>query len=282
VATIAAEKSGIFTEGGHVVLAEQPAAAAEVLLRRAVETGSTLSREGIDFSVISREVAVGGQRVSIRGLAGEYHDLFLPLHGGYQAENLAVAVAACEAFLGDGERALDGGVLGEAVADVASPGRLEVVRHGPLMIVDAAHNVGGMTALVESLDEAFALRHLVGVVGVLADKDAEAMLGVLEPVLDHVVITRSTSPRAIDVDDLADVAIDVFGDHRVTAVERLDDALVAALDLVERETDVEAGILITGSVTVAAQARLLLRAPQVDGRIRDDWGGDEDAVRGEP
>jgi dihydrofolate synthase/folylpolyglutamate synthase len=282
VATIAAEKSGIFTEGGHVVLAEQPAAAAEVLLRRAVETGSTLSREGIDFSVISREVAVGGQRVSIRGLAGEYHDLFLPLHGGYQAENLAVAVAACEAFLGDGERALDGGVLGEAVADVASPGRLEVVRHGPLMIVDAAHNVGGMTALVESLDEAFALRHLVGVVGVLADKDAEAMLGVLEPVLDHVVITRSTSPRAIDVDDLADVAIDVFGDNRVTAVERLDDALVAALDLVERETDVGAGILITGSVTVAAQARLLLRAPQVDGGVRDDWGGDEDAVRGEP
>ncbi|MFV0457715.1 MAG: bifunctional folylpolyglutamate synthase/dihydrofolate synthase [Actinomycetales bacterium] len=264
VAQIALEKSGIFTEGSHVVLADQPDSAAEVLLRRAIESGSTVSREGLDFGVVQRRQAVGGQLVSIRGLAGDYAEVFLPLHGEHQAHNLAVAVAACEAFLGNGTQRIVPAVLHEAVGELTSPGRLELLRPNPLVMVDAAHNVAGAQALVAAVEDAFTLRHLVGVVGVLADKDAESILGVLEPILDEVVITRSTSPRAIDVDDLADVAREVFGEDRVHVEHRLDDAIVRAINLAEAEGDIETGVLIAGSVTVAAEARLLLRAPAVD------------------
>jgi dihydrofolate synthase/folylpolyglutamate synthase len=250
------------------VMAEQPAEAAEVLLRRAVESGSTVSREGPEFGVTSRTVALGGQQVTLQGVAGEYTDLFLPLHGEHQAHNLAVAVAAVEAFLGNGNQRLDPVVVHTAVADSSSPGRLELVRPSPAVVVDAAHNVGGMQALVAALDEAFSFRHLVGVVGVLDDKDAETMLDQLEPVLDEVVITRSSSPRAIPVDDLAEIAVEVFGEDRVQKVERLDEALIAAMSTAEAAVAGEeghgAGVLVTGSLTVAAEARLLLRAPAVD------------------
>lgn len=268
VAQIAEEKAGIFTEGGYVVMADQPAEAAEVLLRRAVESGSTVSREGPEFGVTRRAVALGGQQVTVQGVAGEYTDLFLPLHGEHQAHNLAVAIASVEAFLGNGNQRLDPAVVHTAVADVSSPGRLELVRPSPAVVVDAAHNVAGVQALVASLDEAFAFRHLVGVVGVLDDKDAETMLDQLEPVLDEVVVTRSSSPRAIPVDDLFEIAVDVFGEDRVQKVERLDEALVTAMNASEAAVAGEeghgAGVLVTGSVTVAAEARLLLRAPAVD------------------
>jgi len=264
VAEIAEEKSGIFTEGGYVVLAQQPVEAAEVLLRRAVETGSTLSREGIEFGVARREVAVGGQQVSVTGLAGQYENLLLPLHGPHQAHNLAVAMAAVEAFLGNGNMRLDTEIVLEALEGLTSPGRMEMVRPSPAVVLDAAHNVAGMQALVEGLDEAFAFRHLIGVFGVLADKDAETMLSVLEPVLDEVVVTRSASPRSVLVEDLAELARDVFGEDRVHAVERLDDALVLAINNAEAETDHGSGVLVTGSITVVAEARLLMRAPAVD------------------
>lgn len=268
VAQIAEEKAGIFTEGGYVVMAEQPAEAAEVLLARAVEHGCTVSREGPEFGVVGRSVALGGQQVTVQGVAGEYTDLFLPLHGEHQAHNLAVAIASVEAFLGNGNQRLDPAVVHTAVAEVSSPGRLELVRPSPAVVVDAAHNVAGVQALVASLDEAFAFRHLVGVVGVLDDKDAETMLEQLEPVLDEVVVTRSSSPRAIPVGDLAEIAQDVFGEDRVQVVERLDEALVTAMNATEAAvSDHEGqggGVLVTGSVTVAAEARLLLRAPAVD------------------
>lgn len=273
VAEIATEKAGIFTEGGHVVLADQPAEAAEVLLARAVETGSTISREGIDFGVVYRAAAVGGQVVSIRGLAGDYAELFLPLHGAHQAHNLACAVVACEAFLGNGIQRLEPAVLIEAAADMSSPGRLELLRPNPAVLVDAGHNVAGLETLVEAVEESFDLSFLVGVVGVLADKNAEAMLGVLEPLLDEIVVTRSTSPRAIEPDDLAAIACEVFGEERVHVEHRLDDAIVAALNLAEAESDISTGVLITGSVTVAAEARLLLRGADVDRDVnttRDD------------
>jgi dihydrofolate synthase/folylpolyglutamate synthase len=268
VAAIAEEKSGIFTEGGYVVMADQPVEAAEVLLRRAVESGSTVSREGPEFGVVHRSVALGGQQVTVQGVAGEYVDLFLPLHGPHQAQNLAVAIATVEAFLGNGNQRLDTEIVHAAVAGMTSPGRLELVRPSPAVVLDAAHNVGGVEALVRSLDEAFAFRHLVGVVGVLRDKDAENILAVLEPVLDDIVVTRSTSPRAVPVDELAELAVDVFGEDRVQVVERLDDAIVAAIGTAEAAVAHEeghgAGVLVTGSVTVVGEARMLLRAPAVD------------------
>ena len=260
VAEIAAEKAGIVKEGAFAVLAEQPPEAAEVLLRRCVEAGATVVREGLEFGVTQRTVALGGQVVTFQGLAGTYEDVFLPLHGEHQAHNAAVALAAVEALVGGGENALPDDVVRAALAGADSPGRLEVLRPSPTVIVDAAHNPAGMAALVAAIEEEFAFTRLVGVIGVLQDKDAGAMLDLLEPLLDEVVVTRSASSRAVPVEELQIVAEEVFGEDRVLAVEALDEALQVAVDRAESQASegAGAGVLVTGSVTVVGEARALL------------------------
>jgi dihydrofolate synthase / folylpolyglutamate synthase len=264
VGEIAAEKAGIIHDGATVVLAAQQPEAAEVLLRRCVEVGATVAREGLEFGVLGRATAVGGQLVTLQGLTGVYEDVFLPLHGAHQAANAAAALAAVEAFLG-GHLLERGGVLDpEAVRDgfaqVDSPGRLEVLRSSPAVLVDAGHNAAGMVATVAALGDAFRFTHLVGVLAVLGDKDARGMLEVLEPALAQVVVTQTHSPRALAVDELAALAREVFGEDRVAVEDRLDDAIDTAVSLAEQEAELGgAGVLITGSVVTAGEARRLLK-----------------------
>ncbi len=260
VEAIAGEKAGIIKAGATAVLAEQVDEANEVLATRIMAVEARPVVAGRQFGVLRREVAVGGQLVTVKGLGGEYPDLFLPLHGAHQAHNLAVAVAAVESFFGGGEAPLDLEVVRTAVADMSSPGRLEVVRTSPTVIVDAAHNPAGTAVLGDALAEAFAFRRLIGVVGVLRDKDAVGMLEILEPILDEVVITASTSVRATDPDDLAEVARDIFGDDRVHVVRSLPDAVELAVSLAETDGEMGAGVLVTGSVTIAAEVRTLAGA----------------------
>jgi dihydrofolate synthase/folylpolyglutamate synthase len=242
------------------VLSQQQREAAEVLLHRAGEVGAEVVLEGQQIGVLHREVAVGGQLVSIRGVGGDYEDLFLPMHGEHQAHNLAVAIAATEAFFGGGEDRLDVELVRSAVAAMDSPGRLEVVRRSPTVVVDAAHNPAGAAAVAETVLEAFSFTRLVGVVGVLGDKDAEGILDALEPVLDEVVVTRTTSPRAMGPEELAVIARDVFGEDRVHVAASLPEAIQVAVDLAEREGDLGTGVLAAGSVTMAAEVRTLLGA----------------------
>ncbi|HEX9231445.1 MAG TPA: folylpolyglutamate synthase/dihydrofolate synthase family protein [Jatrophihabitantaceae bacterium] len=264
VAEIAKEKAGIIKPDATAVMAAQPADAAAELLRRAVDVGASVAREGLEFGVLDRRVAVGGQVMNLQGLGGVYDEVFLPLHGAYQAQNAALALAAVEALLGVGAASgpLDVATVREVFAAVRSPGRLEAVRAAPTVLVDAAHNPHGMAATVAAVGEAFDFRRLVGVVGVLADKDARAMLSVLEPVLDEVVITQNSSPRADPADQLAAVAVEVFGAERVTVESRLDDALETAVRLAEESPDgvlSGAGVLVTGSVITAGEARTMLQ-----------------------
>jgi dihydrofolate synthase/folylpolyglutamate synthase len=256
VATIAGEKAGIIKPGATVVLAEQAPDAMDVLLAAAGRRQARVLRAGYDFGVSSREVALGGQVLALQGTGGVYEELFLPLHGAHQADNAALAVAAVEAFLGVDR--LDVEVLRAALADAASPGRLEVVRRSPTVLVDAAHNPAGAQVLAESLEEAFGFERLVGLVAVLRDKDAEGILGALEPVLAEVIVSRTSSPRSMDVDELGEIAQDVFGEDRVRVVDRLDDALDQAMGLAEEGGELGGGVLATGSVTMAADVRLLL------------------------
>jgi dihydrofolate synthase/folylpolyglutamate synthase len=256
VAEIAAEKAGIIHAGATVVLAAQPPEAAEVLLRQAAAVGATVAREGLEFGVVDRAVAVGGQLLSLQGLHGRYDEVFLPLHGPYQAANAAAALAAVEAFLG---RPLDAEVVREGFAAASSPGRLEVVRTSPTVLVDAAHNPAGMVATVAAIGDAFAFTTLIGVVACLADKDARAMLEVLEPALTSVVVTQNSSPRHLPVDALHELAREVFGEDRVAVEDRLDDALDAAVALADEAGSYGgAGVLVTGSVVTAGEARTLL------------------------
>ena len=260
LAEIATEKAGIIAPGATVVLAQQSPEAAEVLLRRCVEVGATVAREGLEFGVVDRVTAVGGQLLTLQGLGGRYDDLYLPLHGAHQAANAAAALAAVEAFLGGGDKGmLDVELVREGFARVASPGRLEVVRTSPTVLLDAAHNAHGMSATVAALSDAFAFTHLVAVVAVLGDKDARGMLEVLEPAVAQIVVTQNASPRAMPVDALADLAGDVFGEDRVTIDDSLDDALSTAVGLADAEAEYGgAGVLVTGSVVTVAEARTLL------------------------
>jgi dihydrofolate synthase / folylpolyglutamate synthase len=264
VAQIATEKAGIIKPGATAILAAQQSEAVPVLLARAAEVGATVAREGLEFGVLGREVAVGGQQMVLQGLAGEYDEIFLPLFGAHQAGNAACALAAVEAFFGKGADTgpLDADLVRGAFAQVTSPGRLEPVRSAPTVLVDAAHNPHGMAASVAAVGEAFSFRRLVGVVAVLADKDVEGMLTILEPVLDEIVVTQNSSSRRLPADDLATLAVAVFGPDRVTVEIRLDDALETAVQLAEGDGDAlaGAGVLVTGSVITAGEARTLLGA----------------------
>ena len=259
VAEIADNKAGIIKHGATVVLAAQPPEAGEVLAARVAAERCTAVREGAEFGLEDRRLAVGGQLLALRTRGGTYVDVLLPLHGAHQAHNAAVALSAAEALLAEPGEVLDGGVVEAAFADVESPGRMEVVRRAPAVVLDAAHNPGGAAVLAEALAEAFTFNRLVGVLAVAEDKDAEGILAALEPVLAEVVVTRSSSPRSMEAGDLAELATDVFGEDRVHVAERVDQALDAALGLAEADGDVSGGVVVTGSVVLAGDARTLLR-----------------------
>ena len=261
VTEVATEKAGILRADAIAILGRQPAESAAVLLRRAAELGTTIAREGLEFGVAGRAVALGGQLITLRGLGGEYGDLFLPLHGAFQAHNAACALAAVEAFLGAGDgNPLDYDTVQAGLAGARSPGRMETVRSSPTIILDGAHNAAGAHALAEALLEEFAFDRLVGVVAILRDKDVGAVLSALEPVLSSVVVTQNTSPRALAVDELAAEAVDIFGGHRVEVEPRLDDAIDAAVRTAEDEGPVGgSGVIVTGSLVTVGEARRLLR-----------------------
>lgn len=256
---IATEKAGIIKADAIAVSAVQVPEVGVILAERAEAVGARLVLEGGDIGVLSREVALGGQLLAFRGLAGEYPEVFLPLHGVHQASNAVVALAAVEAFVGGGERALSADVVRAGFAAVTSPGRLEVVRRSPTILVDAAHNPAGARSLRAAVTESFDFTRLVGVLAVFVDKDAYGILDELQSVFDEVVVTRSSSPRAMAPAALAEVAREVFGEDRVTVAGDLPDAIDRAVALAEAD-GLGGGVLATGSVVTAAEVRLLLGA----------------------
>ena len=272
VGAIATEKAGIIKPGAAAVLATQPPDAAGPLLRRAAEVGASVVREGDDFGVTGRELAVGGQRLALRGLAGSYFDLFLPLFGEYQASNAACALAAVEAFSGTGD-GLDEELVVTAFQTVTAPGRLEVVRRSPVMIVDSAHNPAGMAMSIAAVTEAFGFGDLVAVLAVSADKDVAGILAEMEPVVSTLVATTNSASRSMDADELAGLAAGVFGPDRVVAAPRLDDAIDTATALADEAGGGPgpggAGILITGSTATAGEARTLLGAAGIRDEVTE-------------
>ncbi|ONI77011.1 dihydrofolate synthase [Actinosynnema sp. ALI-1.44] len=260
---IAREKAGIIKPGSIALLAEQRPEVTQVLLERVAEVDATVARQGSEFAVLNRDIAVGGQVLTLQGLGGVYDDIFLPLHGAHQADNAARALAAVEAFFGAGaDRQLDVEAVRQGFASVVVPGRLERMRSAPSVFIDAAHNPHGAAALASALEDEFAFRRLIGVVGMMADKDAKGILEALEPAVTDIILTRTTSPRAMDVDELASIARDIFGDERIVVEPRLDTALETAVQLVEEVGDPNeplagGGIVVTGSVVTAGEARTL-------------------------
>jgi dihydrofolate synthase/folylpolyglutamate synthase len=257
IAEITREKAGIIKPGAHAILAGQTVEAAEILLARCAEVGALPQREGIDFGVIDRKLAISGQLIRLSGADGPVDDIFLPLYGAHQAANAGQALAAVEAFLG--LKALKPDVVREGFAQAHFPGRLELVRRSPAVVLDAAHNPHGARAAAAAITEAFGLAPLIGVIAVMGDKDARGILEVFEEIMNRVVITQvASTSRGMPAEVLGELANEVFGGSRVAVVPRLDDAIDRAIALAEEDVVGSPGVLITGSVVAIGEARTLL------------------------
>ncbi|MGN6723137.1 MAG: bifunctional folylpolyglutamate synthase/dihydrofolate synthase [Marmoricola sp.] len=268
VEAVAREKAGIIKHNAIVVSAPQTQGVLDIIQERVDHVGATLLLAGRDFSLQSRVPAVGGQQVSLHGLRAAYDELFLPLYGAHQAENAVLALAAVEALIG-GDEPLSADVVQEAFEQVTSPGRLEIIRRSPTIVLDAAHNPHGAQALVDALEDSFTFSPLIGVVGVMGDKDYEEMLSILEPHLAHIVCTQNSTGRALPTRELAEVARGIFGVDRVSEATRLIDAIDEAAALAEAggvfgESLGSGGVLVTGSVVTVGEARAMLRSRRED------------------
>ena len=272
ITEIAHEKAGIIKDGSTVIVAHQVTEAAAEIEQAVASHRAVVRRErdpqedptspeaGV-LQVLDRQLAVGGQLVTFATAAAVYEDAFVPLHGEYQAHNALLALAAVEAV--HGGRRLPARIVEDGFASVTSPGRLEVLRSSPTVLVDAGHNPHGIEALTGAIEEAFGFQHLVAVLGVMADKDAEGILAGLEPVTDAVVCVPIDSPRAMDVEDLGEIAREVYGADRVVVSQQLGEGVERAVALSEGYDAplTASGILIVGSVVLAAEARALFGRP---------------------
>lgn len=266
LAEIAGEKAGIIKDGGFLVSTAQDPSAAQVLLEAARAHNADYRFEGVEFGTLDRTAGVGGQLLTLQGLAGRYEDIALPLFGAHQAQNAAVALAAVEAFLGGGEKELNQELVKLAFGQVRSPGRLEVARTEPPVVLDAAHNPHGLTASAAAFKESFSFEELHLVVGILEEKHAEAMLALL---FDEYLgradwrtvlhLTKSDSPRAIAPEKLAELALETgFDEETIETYENIPDALSAAVTAAADVPNLNSAVLVTGSITVVGEASTLL------------------------
>ncbi|MFM8926910.1 MAG: bifunctional folylpolyglutamate synthase/dihydrofolate synthase [Rhodoluna sp.] len=228
ISEIATTKSGIIKPISAVVSSKQQPEALEVLKQKANSTGQSFDVYGDSFTVTEVIEDATGLTFSISSLAGEYKNLFMPLHGKYQVENAAVAIAAIEQFMGSAAEVLPDEILRAALADVTSPGRLQVISKNPVILLDAAHNPHGARSLADALVHSFDSPEAIGVISILGDKDARGVLEALEPVLTEIILTQSTSSRATALGDLLPLAEEIFGvervKHKANAREAIDEA----------------------------------------------------------
>ena len=253
---ISTTKSGIIKEGAFAVLARQEQESATVLMKKCAEMNATPLREGVEYSVTNRSLAVGGQLLNIAGVYGQYDEIFLPLHGEHQASNAATALAAVEVFAG--EKQLDPELVRSAFAKATSPGRCEIIHRNPTVIIDAAHNPHGAVSLRKTISDEFDFSAIIGVIAPMADKDVDGILEECEQIMSRVIVTRNSSHRAAEIEELKSQAIDVFGSDRVSSCETLHQGITEAMEqakLLNALDDGNCAVLITGSVVTAGEAR---------------------------
>ncbi|MFB4350938.1 bifunctional folylpolyglutamate synthase/dihydrofolate synthase [Microbacterium sp. CR_7] len=250
IAEIATVKAGIIKDGAAVVSAEQSEAAAEVLRRVAAERGASIAFEGADFGLLEQNLAVGGQLITIRGLAGNYVEEYLPQYGAHQGHNAALAVAAVESLIGGAQQRIADDIVSEGLQGATSPGRLQLLGISPTVIVDGAHNPHGARALVQAMGDSFDFDEWGVVLGILADKDAAGIVAELAPAAAHVFATAPESDRASDADAIADL-VEATG-RRATVHESLADAADAAREWAASSD--RRAVVIAGSVVLAGEA----------------------------
>ncbi|MFE4950754.1 bifunctional folylpolyglutamate synthase/dihydrofolate synthase [Leifsonia sp. NPDC056665] len=252
VREIARTKSGIIKPSADVVTSAQAPEAMTELEEAARLTESTLAAQPQAFDVVSTQVAVGGQLVTVRGRAATYEDVFLPLYGDHQAQNAAVAIAAVETFLGRGTQPLKSDLVEEGFATATSPGRLQLIGVDPTILVDAAHNPAGAATLADAMRRYFDFDELAFVVGSLGDKDARGVIRALTPVASQFFVTEPASDRALPADDLGDIVREEAGDEATIVYSDGLDALEAAREWAGEEP--RRAVVVTGSIVLVGAA----------------------------
>ncbi|WP_193596255.1 bifunctional folylpolyglutamate synthase/dihydrofolate synthase [Microbacterium sp. YJN-G] len=246
-------KAGIIKDGAAVVSAQQAPAAESVLRRVAAEKGATIAFEGDQFGLSAQTLAVGGQLITVRGLAAEYSDEYLPLYGAHQGHNAALAVAAVESLIGGATQAIAGDIIADGLQNATSPGRLQLVGIAPTVVVDAAHNPHGAQALAQALGDSFDFDEWGLVLGAFADKDTAGIVDRLLPAVTEVFATSPDSDRAADADQIADL-VEARG-RRASVHPTLAEAADAAREWAASSE--RRAVVIAGSIVLAGEAILL-------------------------
>jgi dihydrofolate synthase/folylpolyglutamate synthase len=262
---IAAEKAAIIRPASAPVLGPGTDGLDAIFLRaaEAVSTHARAVREDLEFSPVAEELTVrfrilerpsspdGLTRVSVDGVHAHYPELALA-GPAYQAANIATAVAAAEAALG---RELHVERASAALRSLTLPGRFELAHTDPLVIVDGSHNPQAAEILAHAIRDAFPDPHERPIVllGILADKDARGIVAALAEVASSIAVTRSDSPRALSPSALAEMVTDVAGSPPLAVFDSVSDALTALMPASR------VGIIVTGSITTAGEARAALR-----------------------
>lgn len=255
ISEISETKSGIIKPGSLVVSSHQTTEALEVLKRVAEEKAEGRFLLGAEFFVEFQEATPTGQRVMVSGLAGRYGPYEAPVFGVHQSENLAVAIAAVEAFLGGGKVPIADDVLRSAVADLSSPGRLQLVRTEPAILLDGAHNPAGAKTLATSLKSEFSDKPLVGLLAVLSDKDVDGVISELSGCFQNVVTTASSSNRSLDANALAVISSDRSGAITESAPE-VKSALERARAIAR---EIDGMVVVTGSISLVGDVLQILQ-----------------------
>ena len=256
VEKIALEKTGIIKENIPVIVSNQSKDAAKIILAKAIENNSPIMREGIELDVLERSVGIGGQQLTIANPYGTHSELFLPLFGKHQASNAAVSLTAVEAFL---DRQIDHDLVQEAFAEFSSPGRLQILKRNPTIVIDAAHNPAGIKATKQGITESFQFDNLILILAFMGDKDVNQILEELKGFAQVVILTQTNSARALSVVDLAKKVknISQFA-TRIESSDNSSEAIKLAIDIAE-DLGNSAGIIALGSVVLAGEIGLLIK-----------------------
>ena len=253
---IAHEKAGIIKSEIPVIVSSQTKEAAKVILAKAIENNSPIMREGIELDVLERSVGIGGQQLTIANPYGTHSELFLPLFGKHQASNAAVALTAVEAFI---DRQIDHDLVQEAFAEFSSPGRLQILKRNPTIVIDAAHNPAGIRATKQGINESFQFDNLILILAFMGDKDIDQILEELKGFAQIVILTQTKSARALSTKDLEKKVrnISQFA-NRVEVSDNSEEAIKLATKLAN-EVGNSAGIIALGSVVLAGEVGSLLK-----------------------
>jgi dihydrofolate synthase/folylpolyglutamate synthase len=238
-----------------VVSSAQEPSVLAVLEQASGQIAEGFKLQGRDFQVSEFVPTYTGQLISISGLTGQYGPYAAPVFGSHQGQNLAVAVAAVEAFLGGGEIQIADDILRSAISDVSSPGRLQLIKTEPALLLDGAHNPAGAQILANALRAEFSHKPLVGLVAVLGDKDVAGLITNLAGVFESVVITQSSSPRSMPAAELESIASHSLGQDVVT----ISDFELALEHAKQRASEIDGIVVVTGSITLVGDVIKLIQ-----------------------